>query len=112
MSEIRLQDMTPRPYYRQSRDFQFIGRLFDVVLNSVKTNADSLYDLPLSADSDAKLIDLMAMTLGFKIRHNYPAKQLKAVCSVLPTIMRQKGSKRAIETAIKAILGAEGLKKD
>lgn len=112
MSEIRLQDMTPSAYYRQSRDFQFIGRLFDVVLNSVKTNADAIYDLPLSADSNDALIDLMALTLGFKLKHNYPAKQLKAVCSVLPTIMRQKGSKKAAETAIKAILGAEGLKKD
>ena len=40
---IRLQDMTPSVYYDQSRDFQFIGRLFDVVLNSVKTNADMVY---------------------------------------------------------------------
>ena len=37
---IKLQDMTPDVYYNQSRDFQFIGRLYDIVLNSVKTNAD------------------------------------------------------------------------
>ena len=110
MSEIKLQYMTPRPYYEQSRDFQFIGRLFDIVLNSVKTNADMMYNLPLSADTDERLADLMALTLGFELKHSYPAKQLKAVCSVLPTIMRQKGSVKAIETAVRAILGAEGVK--
>lgn len=110
MSEIKLQYMTPRPYYEQSRDFQFIGRLFDIILNSVKTNADMIYNLPLSADVDERLMDLMALTLGFELKHSYPAKQLKAICSVLPTIMRQKGSAKAIETAVKAILGAEGVK--
>ena len=37
---IKLQDYTPDIYYSESRDFQFIGRLFDLVLNYVKTNVD------------------------------------------------------------------------
>ena len=60
---IKLQDYTPEVYYRESRDFQFIGRLYDLVLNYVKTNADLIYSLPLSDNSDNQFIDLMAMTL-------------------------------------------------
>ena len=43
---IKLRNLTPDVYYNESRDFQFIGRLFDVVLNSVKTEADLLYNVP------------------------------------------------------------------
>lgn len=109
MSKIELQQMTPSPYYDQSRDFQFIGRLFDVVLNSVKTNADMIYSNPLSADSNDKLADLMALTLGFKSKHKYTSVQLTALCSAFSEIMRNKGSLRSIELMINALLNAEGI---
>ena len=44
---IKLQNYTPEIYYKESRDFQFIGRLYDLVLNSIKTEVDLLYYLPL-----------------------------------------------------------------
>ena len=106
---IRLQDLTPSVYYNQSRDFQFIGRLYDIVLNSVKTNAANLYNLPVGKNMDEKLLNLLSMTLGFQSRHRYNSKQLAAICSVLPTILRQKGSISAIVTAVNALLAAEGI---
>lgn len=109
MSKIELQQMTPSPYYNQSRDFQFIGRLFDVVLNSVKTNADMIYNNPLSANSNDKLVDLMALTLGFKSKHKYTSVQLAALCSAFSEIMRNKGSLKSIELTINALLNAEGI---
>lgn len=109
MSKIELQQMTPSPYYDQSRDFQFIGRLFDVVLNSVKTNADMIYNNPLSANSNDKLADLMALTLGFKSKHKYTSVQLTALCSAFSEIMRNKGSLKSIELTINALLNAEGI---
>lgn len=112
MSRIELQTLTPSVYYNQSRDFQYIGRLFDIVLNSVKMNADMLYNIPLSDNSDEKLTDLMAMTLGLKLKHKYPAKQLTAICSCFSEIMRNKGSLYAVELAVNALLNAEGLTKE
>jgi len=106
---IRLQDSTPRVYYEQSRDFQFIGRLFDIVLNSAKTNADCINTLPLDKDMDDRLLNLLALTLGFSHRRRYNSKQLAAICSVLPTIMRNKGSVYGVTVAVNAILQAEGL---
>ena len=107
---IKLQDLTPNVYYEQSRDFQFIGRLFDVVLNSVKTNADNLYTLPIGKNMDEKLLNLLAFTLGFQSKHHYNSKQLLAICSVLPLILRNKGSLNAILIAVNSILYAEGIK--
>lgn len=106
---IRLQDLTPEVYYRQSRDFQFIGRLYDLVLNSIKTNTELIYSLPLSQNSDTRFLDLMAMTLGLKASHSYNLKQLTAICSIFMTIMKVKGTEKAIELIINALLNAEGI---
>jgi hypothetical protein len=107
---IRLQDLTPAVYYEQSRDFQFMGRLYDVVLNSIKTNATNLYNLPAEKNMDEQLLNLLALTLGFKPTKNYNSKQLLAICSVLPTILKYKGSIQAMVLATNALLAAEGVK--
>lgn len=104
---IRLQDLTPNIYYTQSRDFQFIGRLYDIVLNYIKTNADNLYNLPIGQNMNEQLLNLLALTLGFKPKNNYNSKQLLAICSVLPEIMRHKGSLQSMITAVNALLAAE-----
>ena len=106
---IRLQDLVPAIYYNKSRDFQFIGRLYDIVLNHIKTNTDLLYDLPNGKNKDKRLLNLLALTLGFQTKHNYNSKQLEAICSVLPLIMKNKGSLMAIVIATNALLHAEGL---
>ena len=106
---IKLQELTPSIYYEQSRDFQFIGRLYDIVLNYVKTNADNLYTLPIGKNMDEKLLNLLAFTLGFQSKHHYNSKQLLAICSVLPLILKNKGSLNAILIAANSILYAEGI---
>jgi hypothetical protein len=107
---IRLQKYTPDVYYERSRDFQFIGRLYDVVLNSVKTNADIIkYGLPFSAQSPQELLVLMAYTLGFKPKHKYSHEQLLAICEVFSEILRNKGSLKAVQILGEAILRAEGI---
>jgi hypothetical protein len=107
---IKLQDLTPAVYYTQSRDFQFIGRLYDLVLNYSKTNAANLYNLPIGKNMDEQLLNLLALTLGFKPTKNYNSKQLRAICSVLPTILRHKGSIQALVFATNALLAAEGVR--
>ena len=103
---IKLQNLTPEVYYKESRDFQLLGRLFDLVLNAVKTDADLLYNLPLSTNSDEKLLELLAFTLGFKPKHQYNARNLKAVCSVFSEILRNKGSIKAIKIACEALFNS------
>lgn len=106
---LQTQKFTPRVYYEQSRDFQLLGRLFDVVMNSVKANAEMLYSLPLSQNSDERLLELMSLTLGFKARHEYNNQQLKAFCSVFPYVLKHKGSLEAFQALVNALANAEGL---
>lgn len=107
---IRLQDYTPEIYYKQSRDFQVLGRLYDVVLNSVKTNSDSLYYLPI-ADStmQTRMLDLLAYTLGFTAKHQYSNTQLAAVCSIFSSLLKLKGSISAIQLLGDTLLSSEGI---
>ena len=106
---IKLQNMTPAIYYDKSRDFQYIGRLYDIVLNAVKTDIDSIKYINDIDTCDSTLLNLLALTLGFKIKHDYNAVQLRAICSVLAVILRNKGSIKAVTTACDAILAAEGI---
>lgn len=106
---IKMQDSVPSIYYDSSRDFQLIGHLFDLVLNAVKTDADMLFNLPFSTNSDDQLLDLMAFTFGLKLdKAKYTTQQLRNVCSIAPKLMRTKGSRQAIELLCTALLRAEG----
>ena len=58
---------------------------------------------------DEKLLNLLAFTLGFQSKHHYNSKQLLAICSVLPLILKHKGSLNAILIAVNSILYAEGI---
>ena len=107
---INVQESVPQVYYEQSRDFQVLGRLFELVLNAVKTSADSLYYLPVAdAEAQTRFLDLLSYTLGFQARHTYNNKQLAAVCSVFPTLLRKKGTIEAIQLLGDTLLSSEGI---
>lgn len=106
---IQLQNYTPEVYYKHSRDFQFIGRLYDIVLNSVKTNSELLNNLSNGDNFNAQLVDLLTLTLGFKSKHRYNTKQLVALCSIFPTILKNKGNIKAVQLAGQTVLNAEGI---
>ena len=104
---INLRNQVPSVYTSASRDFQYLSWLIDIVLNYVKHNVDSLYNLPATS-ANPKLTELLAATLGFKIKRNYDQKQLAALVAVLPIILRYKGTKTAIDTAGNAMIAAVG----
>lgn len=104
---IKFYEQVPSIYSNASRDFQYLCWLIDIVLNSVKHNVDGLYELP-NTTADTKLTELLAMTLGFKVKRNYDQKQLAALVAVLPRILKHKGTKTAIEMAGKALIATSG----
>ena len=104
---IKLYNQVPTIYNNASRDFQYLSRLFNIVLNSVKHNVDDLYHLP-TAGANAKIAELLAMTLGFKVKRNYDQEQLTALATILPTVLRYKGTKKAIQMAADALIMASG----
>lgn len=108
---IKFREQVPSVYTSASRDFQYLSWLMNIVLNSVKHNVDDMYDLP-NAGVDAKITELFAMTLGFKIKRSYDQKQLAALVVVLPKILRYKGTVKAVRMAAEALILASGALSD
>ncbi len=106
---INIKNQIPSVYYDASRDFQILGHLYEVVLNYVKTNADMLYLLPNGLEADTRSIELLATTLGFKLKRNYDKAQLAALVSIFPQLLKIKGTKRAIDLAGSALVKAAGI---
>lgn len=109
---IRAQDLTPSIYYKESRDFQLFGRLYDIVFNYVKTNVDLMENFPINAHTDSKLIELLARTLGFNNKLNYRNDDLNAICNVFISLIRDKGSLRSIKSLVRTILNVSDINKN
>lgn len=108
---IKTQYCVPETLYRDSRDFQLLGRVFDVVFNSLKSNSELIATNPLSDNMDEGLLNLLAATVGLQTLHNYNNPQLRAVCSAFSSMLRTKGTRKSLELATNALLGAEGISK-
>lgn len=106
---INIKNQLPSIYYDASRDFQILGHLYEVVLNYVKTNADMLYRLPNELEADTRSTELLATTLGFKLRRNYDKEQLAALVSIFPQLLKIKGTQQAIDLAGNALVKASGV---
>lgn len=106
---INIKNQIPSIYYDASRDFQILGHLYEVVLNYIKTNTDMLYLLPNGIEEDTRATELLATTLGFKLRRNYDKAQLAALVSIFPQLLKLKGTKKAIDLAGNALVKASGV---
>lgn len=106
---LRTKELVPSVYYNQSRDFQFLGRTLDVVFNYLKMNIDLMSGLPLSDNLDNKLIPLLAKTLGFTIKHEYNTQDLLCLCKVFSELVRNKGTKQAIEKAVLTLMNSQNI---
>jgi hypothetical protein len=104
---INFYNQVPSVYINASRDFQYLSWLINIVLNSVKHNVDDIYSLP-NNNADPRLVELLAMTLGFKIRRNYDQAQLAAIVDIIPSILKNKGNIIAINMAGEALIKASG----
>ncbi len=104
---IKTKKLVPEVYYNRSRDFQLLGRIYDIVFNYLKTNSEIIESMPYSEDIDDKLVPLISTTLGFKQTHEYNTEQLKVLCSSFSYILRNKGNITAIDTLLKVIANVE-----
>lgn len=104
---FRIQDNVPEVYINESRDFQLISRLYDVLFSSVKYDIDvmiNILDATLVKDS---MLQLMCSKIGFFPSVEIDANVLKYIIASFPYIIKYKGSERGIEYAVNSILKAE-----
>ena len=104
---FRVQDNLPEVYINESRDFQLISRLYDVLFSGVKYDIDSMVNVLDATLTKDTMLQLMCSKVGFFPRFEIDAQVLKYIIASFPFIVKNKGNKRGIEYAINAILKAE-----
>lgn len=106
---IRTRNLVPGIYYNESRDFQILGRTFEILFNYIKTNIDLMEGLPFSRNCDIHMLPLLAQSLGFTNKRNYSKDELSALCSSFIRLLRYKGTKKSIQEAVNLMLHANGI---
>lgn len=101
MSVIRFDEMVPEVYVKESRDFQVISRLFTLGFNNAKYNANELLYLNDANLIDDSLLPLLQRKVGFYTSKEFTSDEIRQVCKVFYSLVRNKGSLEAIEEAIR-----------
>ena len=102
MSIFRFVENTPDTYVDQSRDFQLLCNLCDLVQNSTKHSIDSMLQILDTGAIPSALIGLLQTKLGFFVPDYsiYTATALRVILSAFQSIVRQKGSRLAIQSTL------------
>ena len=106
---IKVQKYTPRVYYNNSRDFQALGRICEVLYNYILMNVDIMKGLPLSDNIDQSLMDLVLLTIGFDKHHNYTNVDLVKLAEIFKSIMRVKGTETSIREIVYLLLRSQSI---
>ena len=104
---VKTQNLTPKVYYDKSRDFQLIGRLFDLVFGYMKNASEIFTSITDTENLDSDFVDLLALTLGFEETHEYNINQLKSLCSVFSLALKNKGNITSINYLLNLLANVE-----
>lgn len=94
---FRIENNVPDVYPEESRDFQLLSRLGDLVFHQVKTSTDSLKNVSNTLLCDNSLLSLLSTKVGmFTDLDNIEETAHRKALSAFPYIIRYKGSMRGI----------------
>ena len=100
MNRVSIKRSVPEVYIKESRDFQLMCDLFDLVNSGVKFDIDTithLSDTQLCRDS---MLRLLQEKLGLTLRNNVTDDTLRKILKSFPFILRHKGTKQGIAEMI------------
>lgn len=100
MSIKKFQDMIPEVYTNTSRDFQLLTRLYDIIIDGVKFDSDSIIRLINTNTCNSKILELLQTKLGFITSEHYTNEEIRYVLKSFPIIIKNKGSLKGIKQAV------------
>lgn len=107
---MKVDKLLPEVYYKESRDFAYVGRLLEILFNYMKTAADCVSINIDNEGIEGNLIDLLVDTLGFELKHEYVNKDLISIGSAFSSLLKLKGTTDAVEMAVRLLLNSQGIK--
>lgn len=97
---FRTQENIPEVYVNTSRDFQLLCRINDAIQGATKYTIDSLRHLSNTLEMNSTLLPLLKSKVGFFKTENLSEEQLRYLLTGFPYLIKYKGSKKAIYSAI------------
>lgn len=106
---MKVSNLVPEVYYKESRDFSYVGRLFEIVFNYMKSGVDLINLNLLNQNINSSALQLLSYTLGFETKHEYNTKNLISILSVFTELLKNKGTQYAIEKAVQTLLNSQNI---
>ena len=97
---FRVEHNVPEVYINESRDFQLISRLYDLVFQQVRQSTDSMELITSTKECNDSLLPLLSTKVGFFSNNELPEDIYRKVLSAFPIINRYKGSLEALKLVI------------
>lgn len=107
---MKVSDLLPEVYYKESRDFAYIGRILEIIFNYMKTASDNV---GLNIDNEfinSNLIDLSVDTLGFDAKHKYVNNDLIGLVKLFNKLLKNKGMISTIDLAVRLLINSQDIK--
>lgn len=101
---ILLENNVPPVYVDESRDFQIFLRAYNVILNMIKQDADTLQYLTDSEQCESKILPLLKTKLGFFTTYPINDSMLRGILAAFPIIVKSKGSLESIQQSLNVFL--------
>lgn len=104
---FRIQDNVPEVYINESRDFQILARISDILFSGIKYDIDSMVNILDATLVKDRMLQLMCTKVGFFPKIEIDSQVLKYIIASFPYIIKNKGNELGIKYAVNAILKAE-----
>ena len=97
---FRVENNVPEVYINESRDFQLIARLYDLVFQTSRQSIDSLENVSSTLNCNNNLLPLLSTKLGFFNDLDLVDKQYRKTLAAFPQIIKYKGSMNGIKLIV------------
>ena len=104
---IRFEECVPRVYTSESRDFQLMCRLYDLIYSTSFSSQMIEGDILNPIFARDNILEYFAHKVGFFPKSEVNDVTLRYIISAFPEMIKYKGTKKAILMAINAVLKSE-----
>lgn len=98
---MKIENLLPKVYYKESRDFAYIGRAFEIIVNYIKSLTDVISINYNSTNISDMLVELYALNIGLRNISNYNLQELQTWVNNYSYMLKYKGSLKSIDLAVK-----------
>ena len=94
---FRVKHNVPDIYPQESRDFQLLSHLYDLVIQSSRFSIDSMQRISDTMRCNENFLPLIGSKVGFYTKLHLTDKVYRQIVAAYPYIIQYKGSKKAFD---------------